>query len=52
MTYEWETQGYYGNEWEVVTTDTDKASALDSVRTYRENEIGVPFRVKRVKVKG
>lgn len=50
----WETQGYYGHEykWEMVTTDATKELALDSLRTYRDNEPSTSFRIKMILVKG
>lgn len=50
----WETQGYYGFEhkWEMVTTDATKELALDSLRTYRDNEPSTSFRIKMILVKG
>lgn len=41
-----EIQGRYGCGWEVVTTETSFREAKDRIREYRENELGVSFRIK------
>lgn len=41
-------QGNYGQGWEVVTAGT-KQEALANLREYRENEPGIPFRLRRAK---
>lgn len=41
-------QGDYGQGWEVVTAGT-KAEATANLREYRENEPGIPFRIRRAK---
>jgi len=50
MTYEYDVQGNYGYGWEAVTCEETRREALKRLREYRENEPGVPFRVKRVRV--
>lgn len=45
----YEIQGDYGHGWEMVTTESTKAEALERLREYRANEPGTPFRMKRVK---
>lgn len=51
---EYEIQGDYGHGhgWEKVTTEETWRAAKDQLRTYRENEPGVPFKIvtKRVPV--
>lgn len=47
--YDYEVQGDYGQGWEMVTTEDNPRAAKESLRTYRENEPGIPFRTKRVK---
>lgn len=48
---EYEVQGNYGygHGWECVTSEATKAEASERLREYRENEPGVPFRVRRVR---
>jgi hypothetical protein len=48
MTTEYEVQGNYGHGYECVTSEATKAEANERLREYRENEPGVPFRVRRV----
>jgi hypothetical protein len=43
----WEVQGHYGQGWECVTTEASRADADATLQTYRENERGIPFRVRR-----
>lgn len=47
-THEWETQGHYSQGWESVSTDSTLEEARETVRAYRENERGVPFRIRLV----
>ena len=49
---EFEIQGCYSAGWEMVTTETNRQAARDQIKTYRENEPGIPFRFikKRVKI--
>ena len=47
----WEVQGNYGygHGWECVDASDTHEGALEALQTYRENEPGIPFRVKRVR---
>lgn len=47
---EFEIQGSYGQGWELVTTEVTWSLAKDQIKTYRENEPGVPFRIKKKRV--
>lgn len=47
--YDYEIQGNYGHGWECVTAEETRADALAQLATYRENEPGTPFRIRRVK---
>lgn len=48
----YEIEGYYGQGFECVNTETTFAAAKKSVREYRQNEKGTAFRItkKRIKV--
>lgn len=49
--YEWEVQGNYdGKDWDCVFTATSAAEAHTTLNEYRENERGIVFRVRKVKV--
>ena len=45
---EWEVQGNYGHGWEMLTTESSRAEALEQMRVYDENE-PYPHRVRRVR---
>lgn len=49
--YEFDIQGNYGygDGYETVTCEETYGDALEQLKIYRENEPGVPFRIKRVK---
>ena len=47
---EWEIQGLYCNQWEMVTTESSWPDAKVQVATYRANE-NVPFRVVKKRVR-
>ena len=47
----YEIQGDYGCGWECVTTETTWTDAKQMVKCYRENERGIPFRIKKVREK-
>lgn len=47
MTYD--VQGNYGQGWETVTAEETREEAREQLKTYRDNEPGVPFRIRRVK---
>ena len=49
MTYD--IQGWYDrhNGWETVTADETLKAARETVKCYRENEPGTPFRIKVLK---
>lgn len=38
------------NEWEMVTIETTWSAAKEQCKCYRENEPGVPFRIKKKRV--
>lgn len=48
-TAEYDIQGRYGPPcvWETVTTEETRKGAIAMLRDYRENEPGIPFRVRR-----
>jgi hypothetical protein len=50
---EYHIQGYYGNQYgyETVTTESNWKDAKEMLKCYRENEKGIPFRIKKVRVK-
>lgn len=48
---EWTVQGNYGCGWEIVTYEENKHDAYQTLRDYDENEIGVPHRVKKIRVR-
>lgn len=49
--YEWEVQGNYdGRDWDCVFTAESAREAGTTLREYRENEPGIIFRVRKVKV--
>lgn len=50
---EYHVQGYYSPSigWETVTIDETYAEAKEMLRDYRENERGIPFRIKKCRVK-
>ena len=40
----------YGQGFEIVTFEKTRAEALKRLREYRENDPGVPVRIKRARV--
>ena len=50
--WQYEIQGYYSKEYgyECVTTETTVLAAREQLACYRENEPGVSFRIKKVRV--
>lgn len=44
-------QGDYGHGWETVTSEDNLKDARQTIKDYRENEPGIPFKLKRVKEK-
>lgn len=48
----WEVQGYFSNEWEMVTVEDTKKVAFETVKCYRENDRKHPYRFikKRQKI--
>lgn len=40
----------YGHGYEAVTTEDDRAGARERLREYRENEPGIPFRIRKRRV--
>lgn len=47
---EYDIEGNYGSGWEVVTCEETWSDAVEMRRCYRENEPGVPFRIKSRRV--
>jgi len=47
VTYEVQGNYGYGDGWECVTAEDTRPDAVDRLREYRENEPGVPFRIRR-----
>jgi len=45
--YEYEIQGWYGDSWEMVTTEGTRKEAKEQIKCYRENEQRA-FRIVRV----
>jgi len=48
---EWEIQGNYTGEWEMVTTETSRKDARQQIKIYREEEPGIAFRYVKKRVK-
>jgi hypothetical protein len=50
---EWDIQGYYDKAtgWELVTCAATWKEARESLKEYRANEPGIPFRAKKLRVK-
>lgn len=42
----WDIEGNYGQGWEAVTAEDTWAQARARLKEYRENEPGIPFRIK------
>ena len=49
INYEYEIQGYYAYDWELLTTEATLSEANAQLAIYRANE-RIPLRIKRVKV--
>ena len=47
--FEYEVQGFYSGQWEMVYASEHKNDALDCLKEYRENERGIQFKLVRVK---
>lgn len=47
--YDYEIQGYYAYDWELLTTENTLSEAKAQLAVYRVNE-RIPLRIKRVKV--
>ena len=47
---EFEIQGYYGQGWECVTTETTRQLVRDQIKLYRQNEPGIAFRFIKKRV--
>ena len=48
---EWEVQGNYGFGYECVAIELTKKGALQQLKCYRENEMGISFRIVKKRVK-
>jgi hypothetical protein len=48
---EYEIQGDYGGGYEMVTTESTWRDARAQIKCYRENEPGIPFRIKKIRIK-
>lgn len=51
MEYEIRGNYGYGEGFECVNTETTKEDAQRSLKEYRDNEPGVPFKIVSVKIK-
>lgn len=47
---EFDIEGDYGFGFELVTCETTRALARDTLKGYRENEPGTPFRIRKHRV--
>ena len=47
---EYQIQGFYTNEWEIVTTEDNFKQAKQRIKEYRENE-NYAFRIVKKRVK-
>lgn len=52
MEYEYEVQGDYGygDGWESLCAENTEQEAVNRLYEYQDNEPGIPFRVRRVRV--
>lgn len=41
----------YGDGWEAVTCEDSRREARERLREYRDNEPGVPFRIRKRRVR-
>ncbi len=48
---EYEIQGDYGYGFECVTTESTWKEAKAQLRCYRENELGIAFRIQKKRIK-
>lgn len=48
---EYQIQGYYSGQWEMVTTETTWSEAKQQLKCYRENETGTAFRIVKKRIK-
>jgi hypothetical protein len=46
---EYEVQGWYGNGWEMLTTEGTWKDARAQAACYRENEPATPVRIRKVR---
>jgi DNA polymerase IIIc chi subunit len=51
---EFDIEGDYGQGFEIVTCETTRPLARDTIKTYRANEPGIAFRIRhhRVPIEG
>ena len=49
MRYDYEVQRYSGHGYECIIVEETRKAALKRLQEYRENEPGIPFRIRRVK---
>ena len=47
---EFQIHGHYGYGWEEVTCETDRKTARETLRNYRANEPGTPFKLVKKRV--
>jgi DNA polymerase IIIc chi subunit len=47
---EFDIEGDYGQGFEIVTCETTKQLARDAIKTYRANEPGIAFRIRKHRV--
>lgn len=45
----WIIEGNYGYGYEYLCGSYDRAEARDDLRAYRENERGIPFRMRKTR---
>ena len=48
--YEYDIEGWYECNWEIVACEPTRAEAVKQRKCYEENEAGIAFRVRKVKV--
>lgn len=48
---EYQIQGCYGGTWEEVCCETSRKDAKKTLKEYRENEAGIPFKIVKKRIK-
>ncbi len=49
MNYEFDIEGFYEGQWELVCCDATREEALENLQAYRINEPGTLFRIRKVR---